>query len=81
MRIKVLFFAALREVFGERTRFVEIRDGASIHEVVQGLSHESKDFVLNKIPLIFAVNGDFESGERPLRDRDELALMMPMSGG
>lgn len=81
MKVKVLFFAELREIFGEPTRFVEIRDGASIHEVVQGLNHESEDLALQKIPLIFAVNGDFESGERLLRDRDELALMIPMSGG
>lgn len=81
MTIKVLFFARLREIFGEAYRFVRVPEGSSIDEVIRILSPESEDLLLNKIPLVYAVNQYFKDGETKLSDQDELAVMMPMSGG
>ena len=47
----------------------------------RGLYPESEELLLNKIPLVYAVNQNFEDGEKKLSDQDELAIMMPMSGG
>ena len=81
MKIKVLFFARLKEIFGQSYRIVDVNDGASIHEVVWLLSQESKELSKNEIPLVYAVNEDFEEGDKMLKPFDELAIMTPMSGG
>ena len=81
MTIKVLFFAKLKEIFGQSYRIVTVKDGTSIDEVVWILGQESEALSKHEIPLIYAVNENFETGERQLRDQDQLAIMTPMSGG
>ena len=60
---------------------INVKEGASIVEVMQLLSRESEEFSKNQISLIFAVNENFETEDRILKDQDQLAVMMPMSGG
>ena len=81
MKIKVLFFARLKEIFGQSYRMITVNDGASINEVVWFLSRESKELSKNEVPLIYAVNENFEEGDKILKTCDELAIMTPMSGG
>lgn len=81
MNIEVLFFARLKETFGESSRKLRLNAGASIHEAVRLLGQESEDLLLNKIPLVYAVNEEFAEGDRILQDRDVLAIMTPVSGG
>ena len=81
MKIKVLFFAKLKEIFGQSYRIVDVNDGASIYEVVWLLGQESKELSKNEVPLVYAVNENFEEGDKTLKPFDELAIMMPMSGG
>ena len=89
MRIKVLFFSQLKEIFGEACRFIEVPDGSCIREVVERLFRESaKSEILrfaqddgNSIPVIFAVNENYETAEKKLIDGDDLAIMTPVSGG
>ena len=77
MKIEVFFFAAVKEALGQSVREMEVPEGTYIHEIVRllGLEHG------RNIPLIFAVNEDFETGDRKLENRDRLAIMTPMSGG
>ena len=77
MKIEVFFFAAVKEMLGQYVREMEVPEGTCVDEVVQllGLEHRQN------IPLIFAVNEDFETEDRKLKNRDRLAIMTPMSGG
>ncbi len=81
MRVQVLFFARLKEIFGEGSRNLQIEEGISIQELVRRLSQESEDLSLNKIPLVYAVNESFAPADHILKDRDTLAIMTPVSGG
>ena len=81
MRIKVLFFAQMKEIFGESFRFMDVPEGCLIEELVQRLAEESGRSAFREIPLVFAVNENFENGGKRLADRDHLAIMTPMSGG
>ena len=80
MRIKILFFAELREIFGS-SRLIDIQEGSTIEEIVNLLAGESRELFLKKVSLLFAVNENFETSEKKLKNHDELALMTPMSGG
>ena len=80
MKIRVLFFAELREIFGGH-RLVEIPEGASVQETVNQLTASSDKFSNEKWPLVYAVNEEFETADKKLKEGDHLALMTPMSGG
>ena len=80
MKIRVLFFAELREIFGS-SRWLDVRENTTIEEVVDLLAGESGPLYSKKSSLVYAINENFETGEKKLSDQDELALMTPMSGG
>ena len=81
MTIDVLFFAGIKEALGQAHRVLEVSEGACIGEVIDQMSREADGHVLKTIPLVFAVNEYFESGNRELKDGDRLAVMTAMSGG
>ena len=80
MKIKVLFFAELKEIFGAH-RLMEVPEGLKIEEVVSRMAGISDKFISQKRPLVYAVNENFETQDKKLRDGDCLAIMTPMSGG
>ena len=81
MTVQVLFFARLKEIFGESSRRIQLTENATVHELVRTLSHESHELFVNELPLIFAVNENFEPGNTSLKEGDVVALMTPVSGG
>lgn len=80
MKVNVLFFAELGEMFGSH-RLVDAPDGATVGEIADIFSQESERFFLQRSSLIYAVNENFETAEKKLADQDRLAIMTPMSGG
>ena len=80
MKIKILFFSELREIFGS-SRLMDIPESLTVEEVVNLLAGESHEFFSKRVSLLYAVNENFETSGKKLKNQDELALMMPMSGG
>lgn len=80
MNVQVLFFARLKEILGN-SRWMRLPEGSTIHEIVKALSRESEDLLLNKIPLVYAVNEEFADGDQILKNEDTVAIMTPVSGG
>ncbi len=78
MKVRVLFFAGLKEMFGPG-RTVEVPAGSSVGEVARALMASSEEAA--RWPVLYAVNENFETPEKVLRDGDHLAVMTPMSGG
>lgn len=73
MRIKVLFFAQLREVSGLSEQIVELDESLKVGELAERWR--------GSLPLLYAVNEEFVDASYELRDRDVLALMTPVAGG
>lgn len=80
MKVKILFFAELREIFGAH-RLIDVAEDSTIEEISDIFSHESHEFFLKKTSLIYAVNENFETVDKKVADQDQLAIMTPMSGG
>ena len=80
MKIRVLFFAELKEIFGSH-RSMEVPDGCSIGDIALQLAGSSDKFMPGKRSLVYAVNENFENPDKELQDGDHLAIMTPMSGG
>ena len=80
MRIRILFFAQLREVFGS-SYLVDLPAGSTIEEVYDLLAGKPEWPYGRSAPLVFAVNEHFEAMGTTLQNNDDLAVMTPLSGG
>lgn len=81
MRIKVLFFAQLKDAFGTGERTLEIREGVTVGETVRVLFKEAGASRLKELPMLYSINEDFADENRELKDNDTLALLPPVAGG
>ena len=96
MKITVLFFAQLREVFGVPEQIIEVSEGSTVKAVAEhvisrpagprNLDPEISRFARNDIDLnstsiLYAVNENFVSADEELHHGDTLALMTPVAGG
>ena len=81
MRIRVNFFALLREEIGRDEVALDVSEGSSCGEVVSYLQKEFPNLLSIFQSSLVAVNGDYATGETPLSIDDELAILPPVSGG
>src|SRR2546425_2678563 len=81
MQISVRAFASYREAIGSPRITLTIPDGTSPGQVWKTLlSSYPRPRALPQ-PFAFAVNDEYVASEVPLRPRDELVLVPPVSGG
>ena len=87
MRIKVLFFASLRELFDSPERTLDIDpDGILTPELLLGTFVESErgawlELLNRKNSVRVAINQTLTGWREPLSDGDELAFLPPITGG
>ncbi|MGZ6144032.1 MAG: molybdopterin converting factor subunit 1 [Myxococcales bacterium] len=81
MRVTMLYFAAARERAGVSTEPLDLPDGATAGEALAQACarHPALQAVASKLRV--AVDQDFASLDRKLRDGSEVALIPPVSGG
>ncbi len=79
MRVRVLFFAAVREIAGTGEVARDLEEGARLRDLDLLLK---KDFpALEGLPFLYALNQDYAGPDRKLEDGDEVALIPAISGG
>lgn len=81
MRVRVLFFGLLTDVVSRREEEVDLQEGARISDLI---GHYTAAFpklgpLLSSIAV--SVNREYAPTSTILRDRDEVALLPPVSGG
>lgn len=81
MRIRVLLFAHLVRDLGKRELMLELPDGAKVSDALAQLTVAHPPIAAVGDRLALAVNTEYVTPEHPLRDGDELALILPVSGG
>ena len=82
MRVRVLYFAVLKDVFGREREELELAPGATVKRLLAGLAERGTG-VPGKLwdSMAVAVNQEYAQGDVVLRDGDEVALLPPVSGG
>jgi MoaE-MoaD fusion protein len=82
MVVQVRLFALLRERAGRESVELRLDDGATVGEAIDaiGRDHGLGD-VIERMPVVMAVNREYAGDELVLREGDELALIPPVSGG
>jgi molybdopterin synthase sulfur carrier subunit len=80
VNIKVRYFASIREVLRIEEEKIEIRDGATVKDLIFELK-KRHEFLSAKEQLLIAVNGSFAQPATIIKPGDEIALFPPVSGG
>lgn len=81
MRIKLRYFASLRERLGKTEEVRDIPDGATVATVWNLLVQERPELLEIERSIAFAVAHEYVDKDHPLQDNDELACIPPVSGG
>jgi molybdopterin synthase catalytic subunit len=80
MLVQVLFFGALRDVVGQSQEAVELPEGATVSDVLA--RYRDRPRMAGLLPsLAISLNQEYARPEARLHDRDEVALLPPVSGG
>jgi MoaE-MoaD fusion protein len=81
MRVQVLFFGMLKDIAGRGSERLEIRDGASVSDLL-GHYEEQIPRLGEMLPsLAVSVNQEYAGADVALKENDEIALLPPVSGG
>ncbi len=81
MRIRLRFFASLRERLGRSEEIREVPAGATVATVWELLKQEHPELARVERSVAFAVAQEYVDKTHPLQDNDELAFIPPVSGG
>ena len=81
MQIRVKLFALIRDRAGTGDLSLDLRDGATVSSAVDAL-RQKLPATADLLPrCAFAVNQSYAPLDHVLNDRDELAVIPPVSGG
>lgn len=81
MRITIKAFASVKDILGFNEREFDLKGELTVGDAVRLISENFDDLKSLEENLLFAVNEEYCSGDRKLRENDILALFPPVSGG
>jgi len=86
MKINILFFAGIREMFGVHEKFIEIKESeTSPEKLLKFLSEKEQgswlELLNSKDSIRVAINQEISDWSDSLKDGDELAFFPPITGG
>ena len=81
MKIRIKFFAILRERTGRSETTTEIAAGSTVADLWRQLQGEYPKLDVPGIRLLYAVNQNYVSVDHKLNDNDEVVFLPPVSGG
>ena len=81
MKVKVLFFASMKDVTGQSSIEVGLDDAATVADLIRRLQGFYPKLTPRAGALMTAVNSEYVTRSEVLHDGDEVALIPPVSGG
>ena len=81
MKVKVKLFAILRERAGTAEITKEIQEGSTVADLWAALQQDYPKLAVPGIRLLYAVNQDYVTPDRVLKNSDEVVFVPPVSGG
>ena len=81
MRVRVLLFGVLKDIFRRSEESLELAKGATVSDLLRHYRELAPDEAKLFQSLALALNQQFASPEDQLREGDEIALLPPVSGG
>ena len=81
MRVRLLYFAVLRDIAGTGEAELDLPEGTRAADVWQRLRQQFPKLAGYAQPPMTAINESYASADAVLRDGDELAFIPPVAGG
>jgi len=81
MKVRLLYFAVLRDITGKSEEVIELPDGTRAQEIWNRLRSRHDQLAGYEHPPMTAVNESYVSADELLRDGDEVAFIPPVAGG
>jgi len=81
MKVRVKFFAILRERAGTSAAIKELADGGTVADLWRELQKDYPKLDVPGIRMLYAVNQNYVNMDQPLKDQDEVVFIPPVSGG
>ena len=81
MRVDVLYFGTLKDLFGLEQQPLDVPDGATVQTLLSLLQAQTSKQSDVWRTLAVAVNREYAGLSTALQDGDEVALLPPVSGG
>lgn len=81
MRVRLLYFAVLRDITGKSEEIIDLPDGTRAQEIWERLRNRHDQLAGYEKPPMTAVNESYVSPDELLRDGDEVAFIPPVAGG
>jgi len=81
MKVRVKFFAILRERAGTAEVVKEVVDGSTVADLWRELQRDYAKLDVPGIRMLYAVNQNYVSPDFKLSDQDEVVFIPPVSGG
>ena len=81
MKVRVKFFAILRERAGTSAVTRELADGSTVADLWRQLQRDYPKLDVPGIRLLYAVNQNYVAVDHRLADLDEVVFIPPVSGG
>lgn len=81
MKVRILFFAVLRDIAGTDHHELALAEGTTAGDVWQSLRSTYAKLADYTQPPMIAINESYATATDILRDGDELAFIPPVAGG
>lgn len=81
MKVRLLYFAVLRDIAGTDQQELALADGTTARDVWQSLVAQHPNLAGYAQPPMIAINEEYATADDVLRDGDELAFIPPVAGG
>jgi molybdopterin converting factor subunit 1 len=81
MKVRLRFFASLREQLRMSEREIELPERATVRRIWNDLCAEHPGRERFGASVSFAVNREYADGDTDVNDGDEVAFIPPVSGG
>ena len=81
MKVRLLFFAVLRDIAGVDERELSLDDGTTANDVWESLRRTYAKLADYAQPPMIAINESYAAPDALLRDGDELVFIPPVAGG
>jgi len=81
VRVKVLFFGRLKDVFGRSEDSLDVNDASTIEQLFALYVQRIPDLAKYRSSVVASRNQEFAAWDTVLRSGDEVAFLPPVSGG
>lgn len=81
MRIRVLLFGQLKDIFGRQEDFLDVQPGTTLAALMSRYADQFPRFKPLAGSIACSVNREYAQGSVVLREGDEVGLLPPVSGG